>query len=154
MIDKPQVVQSPAQLTAVIRMKVARADMPKVMGPAFGELMSAVAAQGAGPAGPVGDHHFRIEPQTFDFEVCVPVTKAVTPVGRVVPSSRPAMKVARTVYHGPYEGLGPAWGEFDAWIAAQGLRPSPELWQTYAAGPESGPDASKWRTVLERPLVG
>ena len=45
---------------------------------------------------------------------------------------------------GAYDGPGPAWGEFNAWIASKGLRP----------GPESGPDHSTWRTERNRPLVG
>ena len=52
----------------------------------------------------------------------------------------------------PY--VGAAWGEFDAWIAAQGLAAAPDLWECYLAGPESGPDPTTWRTELNRPLVG
>ncbi len=29
----------------------------------------------------------------------------------------------------------------------------PDLWECYAAGPESGPDPAKWRTELNRPLL-
>lgn len=32
----------------------------------------------------------------------------------------PAATVARTVYHGPYEGRGATWAEFLAWVAAEG----------------------------------
>ena len=46
------------------------------------------------------------------------------------------MKVARTIYHGGYDGLGAAWGELDAWIAAHGHTPAVDLWECYAAGPE------------------
>jgi effector-binding domain-containing protein len=82
--------------------------------------MAAVAAQGIAPAGPVFSHHFKMDPEIFDFEVGVPVPKAVSPAGRVSPGELPSRTVARTVYHGPYEGLGAAWGEFDAWIAGSG----------------------------------
>lgn len=64
------------------------------------------------------------------------------------------MKVARTVYHGPYEQLDEAWGEFESWIAANGHKPSAELWECYVVGPESGPDGSKYRTQLSRQLIG
>jgi hypothetical protein len=49
----------------------------------------------------------------------VPVSAPVTAVGRVYPGERPAIKVVRTVYHGPYEGLGSAWGEFSGWLCIQ-----------------------------------
>ena len=67
-------------------------------------------------------------------------------------SSLPAVRVVRTIYRGPYEGLGAAWGEFDAWITGSGFVVVEELWEYYAKGPESGPDTSKWETELVRPL--
>jgi len=43
--------------------------------------------------------------------------------GRMKAGQLRATKVARTTYHGAYEGLGAAWAEFDAWIAGKGLTP-------------------------------
>jgi effector-binding domain-containing protein len=154
MIDTPQIVRSPAQLTAIIRLTIPRKEIQSVMGPAIGEVTAAVAAQGITPSGPVFSHHFRMDPGIFDFEVGVPVPKPVSPAGRVKQGQLPATTVARTVYHGPYEGLGSAWGEFDAWIAANGRTPAPDLWERYVAGPESDPDPANWRTELNRPLTG
>jgi effector-binding domain-containing protein len=88
-----------------------------------------------------------------DFEIGVPVTAPVAAAGRVEAGRLPAATVARTVYHGPYEGLGPAWAEFGAWIAAEGHTPGPDLWECYIAGPESNPDPATWRTQLNRPLT-
>ncbi len=154
MIDTPRIVTTTAQRTAVIRFTIPRSEIRNVMGPGIGEVMAAVAAQGMSPAGPVFSHHFRMEPEIFDFEVGVPVTSPVIESGRVTPGALPAATVARTVYHGPYEGLGPAWGEFDAWIAAGGHQAAPNLWECYVAGPESSPNPADWRTELNRPLVG
>jgi effector-binding domain-containing protein len=118
------------------------------------ELMAAVAAQGIAPTGPWFSHHLRMDPNTFDFEISVPVRSPVAAVGRVKPGIWPATKVARTVYRGDYEGLGEAWGEFNDWIAAHGHRPGPDYWECYATGPESTPDPAAWRTELTRPLIG
>jgi len=93
-----------------------------------------------------------MQPDTFDFEIGVPVTSPISPFGRVQPGHLPAATVARTVYHGPYEGLGPAWAEFDAWITAQGHTPGPDLWECYVAGPELNPDPATFRTELNRPF--
>jgi effector-binding domain-containing protein len=154
MLDTPQITQTADQQTAVIHVTVPREDIQKVMGPGIQELMSTVAAQGIGPAGPWFTHHLRKPSDTFDFEISVPVTAPVTPTGRVKPSQWPAMTVARAVYSGPYEGLGSAWGEFEAWIKANGHKPATELWEVYVAGPESGSDPANWRTELNRPLTG
>ena len=153
MLDTPQITQSTAQATAIIRFTIPREQIQEVMGPGIGELMSVVAAQGITPAGPIYSHHFRMDPDIFDFEIGVPVASPVTAAGRVTPGELPAVKVARAVYRGPYEGLGDAWGEFSEWIAANGHTPAADLWECYAAGPESGPDSSKWRTELNRPLT-
>src|SRR5260221_10393716 len=140
MLDIPEITEAAAQLTAVIHLTIPRAEIRKVMGPGLGELRAAIAAQGVAPAGPWFTHHLRMDPDIFDFEICVPVTEPVTATGRVQPGQLPAARVARTVYRGPYEGLAAAWGEFDAWITANGYAPGPDLWECYVAGPESSPD--------------
>jgi len=153
MIDKPQIVQTVAQHTAIIHLTIPREEIRNVMGPGLGEVMAAVAAQGISPAGPWFTHHLRMDPDTFDFELSVPVTSPISPSGRVQAGQLPAATVARTIYHGPYEGLGSAWAEFDAWITAQGHASGPDLWECYLAGPESNSDPASWRTELNRPLV-
>lgn len=154
MLDTPQITQTTAQLTAVIRLTIPREEIRHVMGPGIAEVMATVAAQGIAPAGPWFTHHLRMDPHTFDFEIGVPVTTPVAAAGRVKPGQWPATRVARTVYHGPYEGLPSAWAEFDAWIAAEGHKPGPDLWECYAVGPESNADPTTWRTELIRPLIG
>lgn len=153
MLDAPEVTHSPAQLTAVIHVTIPRHQIREVMGPGISELMSTVAAQGITPAGPWFTHHLRMDPNVFDFEICVPVATPVAAAGRVRPGELLAAKVVRTVYRGPYEGLGSAWGEFDAWIEANGHKTRADLWERYVAGPESNPDPSTWRTELNRPLA-
>lgn len=153
MIEAPQINRTAARLTAVIRLNVPRGEIQYVMGPGRGELMAAVAAQGIAPAGPWFTHHSKMDPNTLDFEIGVPVASPVVAAGRVRPGLWPALKVARTVYHGAYEGLAAAWGEFGAWIAARGHTPAPDLWECYVAGPESNPDPVTWRTEFHRPLI-
>jgi effector-binding domain-containing protein len=152
MIDTPAITATELQPTAVIHLTIPRAEIQQAMGPAHKELFSTLAAQGVTPAGAWFSHHFRMDPATFDFEVGVPVSAPITPTGRVANSQLPAGRVARTVYRGGYEGLGAAWGEFERWIKDAGLKPAPELWEIYAAGPESGSDPAGWRTELNRPL--
>ena len=153
MLDEPEIVHTAPLHTAVIALTIPRAEIQQVMGPAIGEVIAAVAAQGLTPAGPVFSHHFNISPDVFDFEVGVPVAAPITATGRVKPGLLPAVTAARTVYRGPYEGLDAAWGEFIAWIEAEGHAPAPDLWECYSAGPESSPDPTSWRTELNRPLI-
>jgi len=153
MIETPQIVELPARQIATVRMLVPRNEIEKHMDPAVRELYAAAATQGIPPAGPFFTHHFRRPTDSFDFEAGIPVASRITPAGRVQNAVWPAMRVARTVYQGPYEGLGSAWGEFMQWVSRQQLEASQELWEVYLLGPESSPDASTWRTELNLPLV-
>src|ERR1700687_4157435 len=123
MIDTPQITQTAAQLTAIIRLTIPRTEIRNVMGPGHRELMAAVAAQRIAPAGPWLTHHLRMHPDIFDFEICVPVTAPVAAVGRVQAGKVAATTGAAAGFQGAYEGLGAAWGEFEAWIAANGHTP-------------------------------
>jgi effector-binding domain-containing protein len=146
-------LQTTDQLTAIIRLTVPRHEMQAVMGPGISEVQAAANAQGIGPSGPWFTHHLKMDPATFDFEICVPVTAPVVPVGRVQSGHWPAMKLARTVLHGGYEGLGDAWGELYAWIKANGYTPGPDLYECYVVGPGSSADTADWRTELSSPLI-
>ncbi|HEX8911332.1 MAG TPA: GyrI-like domain-containing protein [Humisphaera sp.] len=154
MIDPPTITRTAARHTAVIPLNIPRAEIRSVMGPGLRELMRTIAEQGVAAAGPWFSHHRRMSPDRFDFEISVPVDRPVVAAGRVRPGEMPAMRVARTTYRGPYEGLGAAWGEFNAWLRAGGHAPAENLYECYVAGPEVGPDPSTWRTELNRPLVG
>jgi effector-binding domain-containing protein len=153
MIETPNIAQVPAQRTAMLHILTPRSKMQEVMGPGIGEVMAAVRAQGIGPTGPWFTHHMKITTETFDFNICVPVSAPVSLTGRVVPGERPTLKVARTIYSGPYEGLGDAWNEFMQWIDAQGHRTASDLYECYQVGPETSLDPSEWRTELIRPLL-
>ncbi|HSI58240.1 MAG TPA: GyrI-like domain-containing protein [Ideonella sp.] len=152
MIDTPHIAQTTRQATAVIHLTIPREQIQQVMGPGIGELMSTLAAQGLAPTGPVLCHHLKMDPATFDFEICVPVASPVTPAGRVKAGELRAARVARTVYHGGYEGLGAAWGQLMGWIESNGHQPATDLWECYVAGPEANADPLTWRTELNRPL--
>jgi effector-binding domain-containing protein len=153
MIDPPKIVRCEARAAAVIRLTIPRDAMQRAMGPAIQELMSALSAQGVAPAGPLYAHHLRLHPETWDFEIGVPVAKPITAAGRVEPGTLPACTVARSIYQGGYEGLGVAWTELGQWIEKEGHVPAENLWECYVAGPEASPDPKQWRTELNRPLT-
>jgi len=153
MIDPPQITETSSYPTAIIHVVVPQDKIQEVMGPTLEELMAEVARQGIAPAGPWFTHHLTRPADSFDFEVSVPVVRPITPAGRVQPSEWPAMRVAQTVYHGGYEGLGDGWGDFLDWIEINGYQPSRDLWEVYMVGPEATLNAAEWRTQLNQPLA-
>ena len=77
MLDTPHITQTTTQLTAVIHVTIPRDQIQSVMGPGIGELMATIAAQGITPTGPWFSHHLKIAPDTWDFEISVPVSAPV-----------------------------------------------------------------------------
>ncbi|MEO6602291.1 MAG: GyrI-like domain-containing protein [Polyangiaceae bacterium] len=153
MIETPKVMETEAQLVAAIPIQCSGAEMRTVMGPGINELRSALEKQGVKPTGAWLGHHFRMPTETFDFEIAMPVAEPVPPSGRVKMSELPAGKVARTIYHGGYEGLGGAWREFIAWAKQNELSYTGEFWEQYSVGPEEGDDSACYRTTLTLRLV-
>jgi effector-binding domain-containing protein len=152
MLDTPDITLTITKPTAVIHLTIPREEIESAIGPGIGELMATIAAQGITPTGPWFSHHLKMAEDIWDFEISVPVSAPVVAAGRVKPGHWPAMKAARTVYQGPYEGLGDAWGEFLDWIAANGHTATPDLYECYLVGPESSPDPANWRTEFTKPL--
>lgn len=153
MIDTPKIVTLQPQTFAKIHQVIPREQIRQVMGQAIGEINAAIKAQGLAVTGPWFTHHLKQPGEQFDFEVCFPVDRPVAPTGRVQPGEWPAMSVVQTVYQGGYDGLGAAWGEFMEWIERNGHHIAGDFWERYLSGPESGTDASAWRTELNCPLV-
>ena len=94
-----------------------------------------------------------MKPGIFNFEVGVPVSGTVQPVGRVKAGEIPGTTIVRTVYTGPYEGLGEAWGDFQEIIESQGHTLGPNLWERYLSGPESSEDSATFRTELNQTIL-
>lgn len=153
MISTPEILQTEAEVAAVIHIKTPRSEMAKVFGPGVDELMAVLAEQGVELAGAVFAHHLKMSPENFDFELGVRVSVPISAAGRVMPGQLPAARVARTTYSGPYEGLSSAWSEFGDWIKANGYEAAGSLWEIYSVGPHSTPDPTGWCTELVRPLL-
>jgi effector-binding domain-containing protein len=156
-IEAPEIIHSQDQNYAFLHLTVPREEIRKVMGPGIREVYGAVAAQGISPAGPWFTHHLKRPDETFDFEICVPVSAPIVAAGRVKAGIWPSMKIARTVYHGDYdqgefEGLAGAWPKFQEWIGAEGLTTTEDLWERYLVGPETSSNPGDWRTELIRQL--
>ncbi|MBL0126876.1 MAG: GyrI-like domain-containing protein [Flavobacteriales bacterium] len=148
MSTEPELITTQEQRTAVIHLVIAGRDMPKYMDPAIQEILKTLKEQGLSPAGPMFSYHHRRPSDTFDFELGFPVAKAITPSGRVVNGTLPAERVARCTYQGPYEGLGPAWGELDHWVKDQKLTGTGRFWERYLNNPIEVKSPNEYRTEL------
>lgn len=148
MNTKPSIVETTELPTVVIHLVIPGRDMPKYMDPAIQEILKTLKEQGLHSAGPMFSYHHRRPSDTFDFEIGFPVAKAIKPTGRVVNGSLPAEKVVRSVYQGPYDGLGGAWGELQDWVRERKLAETGRFWECYLDNPEEVKDPKAYRTEL------
>lgn len=153
MIEPPVILVTEPQSYAAIHTIIPVAQIQSAMGILVSEVAAALTAQGVPPTGPWFTHHFHKPVETFDFEVCFPVATPIQPSGRVQPKIWPALKLARTVYHGNYTGLPAAWGEFEQWVKAHSQHPGTEFWERYLVNPETSENPEDWRTELNWPLL-
>ena len=153
MIDQCQLSEQPEVLTAAVPVRVLRSEIQTVMGPAFAELFSVLAAQGIAPAGPTLTLHTKLDPDWFEFEAAVAVATPVAPSGRVVSSRLPAGPVASCIHRGPYQELHEAWMAFKGWLSEQPVQQLPFIWEVYRVGPGQTPDPAAWESDLVQPLV-
>jgi effector-binding domain-containing protein len=158
MIEAPEITISRHETAAVIHIQCPRERIQAEVGPAVKEILAALASQGRSPSGPMFMHHLTMSKSQFDVEVGFPVNTSLRDSGRVMSSQLPAARVARTIYHGPYEGLFSAWDAFGKQLERDGLvgegvlSPIKTLWECYLVGPETSSDQSRWRTQLNLPL--
>lgn len=148
MISTPQLITTQAVATAVIPLVIPVHDMPKYMDPAIQEVIKAITGQGIAITGPMFSYHHRRPTDTFDFEIGFPVAKAIKEEGRVVNGQLPAVKVVRSVYQGPYEGLAQAWPALQDWVRRNGHGGTGKFWESYLNNPDEVKDPKDYRTEL------
>lgn len=148
MITTPEVITTKEIITAVIPLVIPGRDMPKYMDPAIQEVIKTIIGQGASIAGPMFSYHHRRPSDTFDFEIGFPVSKAIKPEGRVINSMLPAVKVVRSVYQGPYEGLAQAWPALQKWVRENGHGETGNFWESFLNNPDEVKSPSEYRTEL------
>lgn len=148
MITPPEVINTQEIATAVIPLVVPGREMPKYMDPAIKELIKTITSQGIRITGPMFSYHHRRPSDTFDFEIGFEVSKAVEPEGRVINGKLPAVKVVRSVYQGPYDGLAQAWPELQTWVRKNGHGETGKFWERYLTNPDEVKDPKHYRTEL------
>ena len=148
MITPPEFITTHEVITAVIHLTIPCQDMGKYMDPAIQEVIKAITGQGIAITGPMFSYHRRRPSDSFDFEIGFEVSKTIKPAGRVMNSKLPAVKVARAVYEGPYEGLAQAWGELQKWVREMKLAETGRFWERYLTNPEEVKDPKNYRTEL------
>ncbi|MDR3617000.1 MAG: GyrI-like domain-containing protein [Candidatus Obscuribacterales bacterium] len=163
-LSTPQIIKTKARHIAFIHVvvpRVASADklpanteaMKDAIHCAFQELFPVLQAQNIEVTGPWFAHHLRKPTDTFDFEISLPVSSAVTPVGRIEACISPVLDAVQTIYTGPYEGLPDAWHSFLDWTKKNGHNLAEHFYEIYTKGPGQSVESPHYQTELIGPLA-
>jgi effector-binding domain-containing protein len=124
-----EIVDAPERLTAVVPLETTWPELPAAAGAAFDDVWALLRATD----GLRFDGHNVIlyKDGVPNVEVGVIVTRTFPPEGRVVPSTLPAAKVARTVHRGSYAGLADAHQAVHDWCREHGHEIVGPRWEIY-----------------------
>lgn len=129
-----ELVDLPAQQTAVVRGQVPHDGVGAFIGSAFGEVFGAVGRQGLQPAG-MPFARYTVTEQGFDIEAGVAVDGELSPDGRVEASSLPGGPAATTVHTGDYAAIAPAYEAIERWLGEHGHPSAGPPWECYLDEP-------------------
>ena len=152
-ISTPEISSFEAPQIARLHVVTPRSEIQTAMQNAMHEMEHVLQQQHFRPTGPWFAHHHRRPTDTFDFDICFPISGSIEPSGRVENGAISATQVLRTVYTGSYEGLPQAWPQFAQWIEANGYKTREDVFEVYTLGPRAERDPARWQTELIYPLA-
>ena len=144
-----EIKEQAAQPTLTIRTRTPVAQMPQVLGQAFGAIAQYLAALGEEPAGPPFVAYYNMDMQDLDIEVGFTVSRAVAGRDNIKPGELPAGTTGTCIHKGPYGEVGPAYTALTEWIKAHGHEASGVAYEFYLNDPcETPPQELLTRVVF------
>ncbi|HEX7951159.1 MAG TPA: GyrI-like domain-containing protein [Candidatus Limnocylindrales bacterium] len=129
-------------------------EIPALLGSSFGQVYGYLGGLGIRPSEPpFVIYHGMPGPfgLPFEIEVCAPIPGPVDPPEGWRLLDLPAGILASIVHIGPYETLGAAYDELEAWIAEHGYAVHGAPREVYLSEPDTPP--AEIRTVVELPVT-
>ena len=123
------------QKTVCINTTTSLAELPKVLGEGYGEIMGLLGKQGLTPAGPPYVLYRNEDIENLDIELGIPAAGDIRPEGRVVSGTLPGGKAAVAIHTGPYDTIGATYEKLTGYIKEQGLETEGICWESYVDDP-------------------
>jgi effector-binding domain-containing protein len=149
-----QVKELPAQRAAVVRKHTTSATIAQDVGAGFGQLGEAIGRAHDPVMGPPFLVMLDVidEDSEGEFELGFPVAAPFPDAGDVRGIELPAMTVAWTIHHGPYDELGPAYHTLTGWIQEHGHEVAGPPREVYLTDPGATPDPADYVTEVQFPI--
>ncbi len=107
------------------------------MGEAFAKVFARLGEAGVAAAGPPMCKYTAYAEDSITYEAGLPVAEPFGGEGDVVAGEIGGGKAAVGMHIGPYGKLGETYGQMQAWLEAQGLKPSTVMWESYLNDPDT-----------------
>jgi effector-binding domain-containing protein len=139
----PEIVELAERPAAVVRVDAALAELPRVLGEAFGLVARTIADSGATIAGHPFVRYLSFG-ERIDAEVGFPFAGTLVPTDRVAQTMLPGGRAVTTTHVGPYDEIATAWERTVAWMGEQQLECAGSAWEAYLTGPDDpGPPVTE-----------
>lgn len=140
------------QKTLYIRTTTPVAQLPAIMGPAYGKLAAYAGENGAAFAGPPYARYYNMDMDALDVEIGFPVDKVLPGQGDIQAGTLPGGKRAAAVHRGPYTTIGATYDKLMAYTQQEGLTTTEWMYESYLNSPEENPP-EKLETEIFFPIL-
>ncbi len=148
----PEVVDLEPRTAALLREVVRMDALPAYFERAFNTVARVVTAQKRTLAGPPLAMYFGMPSETVDVGAGFPVDGPLSPDAGVTTVPLPGGPAAQVLHVGSYDAMSATYQRLMAWVAEQGLRPGPIMWESYLTQPDpAAPEATQ--TLIVWPLA-
>ncbi|MBN2051774.1 MAG: GyrI-like domain-containing protein [Spirochaetales bacterium] len=148
-----EIIEREKQPTLAVRYRTPVADLPKTMGPIYGEIAAYMGKKGIPFAGPPFAMYYNMDMNDLDVEIGFPVAEAAAGEGRIFPGTLPGGRIARAQHLGSYETFEKTYTALTAFIKEKGLETETFMYEEYLNSPEDTPP-EKLATNIYFPLKG
>jgi effector-binding domain-containing protein len=151
-VERPVLTSAPRRYVLYRHRSVAHSDLGQTISGTFGELYACVEASGANPGGPpFVVYQSGSQPGVlWEIDICAPVAAPLVAPVCADYMEMPACDVASLLHVGPYDTLGEAYAQVEAFIAEHGLQQAGPPREFYYSEPEAPP--AETRTLIEWPV--
>jgi effector-binding domain-containing protein len=149
---KIQLVKVTEQPYIGIKSSCAMADISKIMGDNYKQLMDFMNKSGVAMTKPPIAIYLNYSPEKIDFVSAIPVDKPVKPAGNIESGAIQAGNTVMAVHCGPYDNLEASYKKIEEWIKTNGKKVTGPPWEEYITDPSTEKDPSKWITNIYFPV--
>lgn len=135
-----------------IRSETDMGGIAQAMGNGFGQIMQVAQAGGLEITGAPFAIWYTWDGETFVFDNCLPVNKAIAVTDPIKIVDTYAGKAATVDHFGSYETTQYSWGVLENYLNENGLETNGEPMEFYITDPGTEPDPAKWQTTLYWPV--